>query len=61
MANLYFELYLDPGSCGGNASSTGPKSLVPGKSFSGGNWALVLFQRSRTVGGGTWLLSMLIG
>ncbi len=43
MANLYLELYLDPGSCGGNAPSTGPKSLVPGKSFSGGNWALVLF------------------
>ncbi len=26
----YPELYLDPGSCGGNTPSTDPKSLVPG-------------------------------
>ncbi len=26
---LYPELYLDPGSSGGNTTSTGPKSLVP--------------------------------
>ncbi len=27
---FYPELYLDPGSCGGNTPSTSPKSLVPG-------------------------------
>ncbi len=34
------ELYLDPGSCGGNTKSTGPKSLVPGESSCGGNGAI---------------------
>ncbi len=30
-ANSYLELYLDPGSCGGDTPSTGTKSLVPGE------------------------------
>ncbi len=36
---MYLELYLDPGSCGGNTPSTGPKSLVPGESSCGGKRA----------------------
>ncbi len=40
-ANFYPELYLEPGSCGGNTPSTGPKSLVIGESSCGGNEAKV--------------------
>ncbi len=39
--HFYPELYLDPGSCGGNTTSTCPKSLVPGESSCGGNGAHV--------------------
>ncbi len=42
-AQFYPELYLDPGSCGGNTSNTGPKSL-PGESSCGGNGAIVFYR-----------------
>ncbi len=45
--NFYPELYLDPGSCGGNTPSTGPKSLVPGESSCSGHEALVLTANPR--------------
>ncbi len=48
-ANFYPELYLEPGSWGGNTPSTGPKSLIIGESSCGGNEAKVSLHIIKTI------------